>query len=187
MREQHRARRAQERRLHFGFALEHVETRGEQAASVQRVSEGFLVNHRPARGVHEDGRGLHRTERGCVDEVSGRVRERAVQADDVGRGERRAQVVFPSREDDAGAVRGRELGDAAADPPRADDEELLALEALPHHEVRPPLPVIAPSERAVALAHPAQEREDERDRMLGGGVGEDARPLLCGSIPLRGQ
>ena len=124
-----------------GLVLEDVECRTRDRAGLEGGHERGLVDDRPARGVHEDGRGLHRSERGGVDEVSGLVRERAVQADDVGRGERRVQVVFPSREDDAGAVRGRELGDAAADPPRADDEELLALEALPHHEVRPPLPL----------------------------------------------
>ena len=72
-------------------------------------------------------------------------------------------------------MRDRELGDPAADPPRADDEQLLALEPLPDHEVRPPLPVVAAPERTVALDDAPQEGECEPDRVLGRRVREHAR------------
>ena len=100
--------------------------------------------------------------------------QRAVQADDVCARERGDEVVTASGETHAGAVRLGELGDAPADPSRADDEELLPLEALADHEVRPPLPLVAPSQRAIALADAPQQSEDEPDRVLGRRVGEHA-------------
>ena len=97
-----------------------------------------------------------------------------MQRHDVGRRERREQVVVASDEGRTRPVRLGESGDPAPDPARPDDEHLLALEALADHVVRPPLPVVAAPERAVPLAHAAKEREDERDRVLGGGVRENA-------------
>ena len=96
----------------------------------------------------------------------------------------RDEVVTASGEPHARAERLGELGDAAADPSRPDDQELLPLEALADHEVRPPLPLVAPSQRAIALADPTQQGEDEPDRMLGGRVREHTGRVADDHSPL---
>ena len=96
-------------------------------------------------------------------------------AHDIGHREQRKEIVAAPGERWSCAVGGRELRDPTADPPRPHDEHLLPLEALADHEVRPPLPAVAAPQRAVTFPDPPEEREGERDRMLGGRVRQDSR------------
>ena len=137
--------------------------------------ERGLVDHLPAGGVHENGRRLHRLECCGADEVAGLGSQRAVHGHDIGHRKQREEIVAAPGERGSRAVRGRKLRDPTADPPRPHDEHLLPFEALTDHEVRPPLPAVAAAQRAVAFADAPQERENQRDRVLGGRVRQDAR------------
>ena len=71
-------------------------------------------------------------------------------------------------------VRLAEPRDLAADPAHTDDTQGLALEPGAEHEGRLQPPRLTPPDQPVALGDPAQEVEHQRDRELGGRVGEDA-------------
>ena len=147
----------------------------QRASPRERRDERGLVDDRPAGGVDEDGSRLHRGERVGVDEmprlgVSGQCRLTTSAARAL------AQIVVASREDCVGAVRARELGDPAADPPRPDDEDSsLPSSPSPTMKSGPHSHVVAAPERAVALDDAPQEGECEPDRVLGRSVREHAR------------
>ena len=136
--------------------------------------ECSLVDDLSSCRIHEHRRRLHRCERVGVDEMTRLGSEWAVEAHDIRSLERGAKIVTSTGEAHVGSVRLGELGDAPPDPARADDEHLLALETLADHEVRPPLPVVATTERAIALGDPPQESEHQPDRVLGRRIGQDA-------------
>ena len=78
------------------------------------------------------------------------------------------QVVVAPGEAHVRAVRLGQLGDPAADPPRADDEKLLPLEALADHEVRPPLP--------------SSRRRSERSPSTIRRRSASMRPIACSAV-----
>ena len=78
-------------------------------------------------------------------------RQRAVEADDVGGRDERAQVVVRSGEHRSRAERLDEAGGLPADAPGPDDADQLPVEALAEHELERKAPRLAPADQAVAL------------------------------------
>ena len=62
MRRQHHVRHLHELRRHLGLVLVDVEARARDLLVLQRPHQRRLVDHRPARGVDDEGRGLHQRE-----------------------------------------------------------------------------------------------------------------------------
>ena len=105
--------------------------------------------------------------------MPGLVRERAVEADDVGRleqlVERKSLVWRPggeagARVDDPHVERLGQARNLPADATEADDTQRSSGEPVAEHERRRPEPRRSRPDEAVALADPAQEVEHERDR-----------------------
>src|SRR5947209_12717389 len=69
--------------MHLGLLLVNVEPGGEDAPAFERVGEGRLVYHRSARGVDEDGLGLHLLELRGAYEMPGLLGERGVDREEV--------------------------------------------------------------------------------------------------------
>ena len=153
--------------LHLRLALVHVERRACDRARLERGHERALVDDRPPRGVDEHGRRLHRRERGRVDQVARLVRERHVDADHVRVAKEGVEVVAAAGEARLRAERLGEAGGLAADAAGADDEQPLAVQPAPEHELERELPRRAPADEAVALGDPPEEREHQADRELG--------------------
>ena len=66
---------------------EYIESRAAEPAGAQRVRQRRLVDHRAARGVHEDGRGLHPVEGLPTDEAARLRRQREVDRQEIRFGE----------------------------------------------------------------------------------------------------
>ena len=95
--------------------------------------------------------------------------------DDVGLGQQFVEVGVASREDGVRTERLDEPRRLAADPPRSDDQHRLAREALAEHELERELPTLAAPDESVALGHPSEQREHQRQRHLCRGAGEHIR------------
>ena len=149
-----------------------VERRAGDRAVPERRDERRLVDDRASRGVHEHGRRPHPRERRRVDQVPRLRRQRAVQADDVGGLEQRVELVAAAGEDRARAERLGERRRRAPDPSGPDDAERLAAQRLAEHELERERPPRLPAQEPVSLGDAAEQRERERDRQLGDGVGQ---------------
>ncbi len=125
--------------------------------------------------------------------VSGR--EGNVEGDDVGLREEPVERELlvrarPAGVDDAHAERLREPGDLPADTAEAHDPERLPGETLAQHERRRERPLVSPADEPVPLHHAPEQGEHERDRQLGGRLGEhiggigdhDAPPRCFGQV-----
>ena len=97
----------------------------------------------------------------CDSSVSGTWR-----LHDVRLGEQRPEIGGPAGEARGRAERLRQARGLATDPTRADDEELLAVEARAEHELERELPLVSAPDEAVALGDPPEEREHQADREL---------------------
>ena len=117
--------------LDRGLMLVHVERRAGDHARTQRLDERPLVDDRPARRVDEHRGRLHPGQPGRVEEMARLGRRRAVDADDVGAGEERVEIVVPPRERDRQPERLDEPRYLSADAPGADDEQALPVELTP--------------------------------------------------------
>jgi hypothetical protein len=100
-----------------------------------------------------------------------------VEADDVGVSEQPAKVVAAPGERRVRAERLREARCLAADPPGSHDQELLAVEARPQHELERELPLGPSADEPITLGDPAEEREHQADAELGRGAREDVRSV----------
>ena len=90
-----------------------------------------------------------------------------MEADDVRLGQQRAEVVGPAEAKHAVAPKASaEASGLAADPARADDEQLLAVEARPEHELERELPLVSAPDEPVPLGDAPEEREHQTDREL---------------------
>ena len=107
--------------------------------------------------------------------MAGLRRQRRVDRDDVGLRQQRIEVGVAAGEDGARTERLDEPRRLATDPPGPDDQYRLAREALAEHELERELPRVAPADEAVALGHPPQQRQHQRQRDLGGGSGQHVR------------
>ena len=87
-REQEVGRVAQRRVGRQRLLCEDVERGARQVARAQRLDERGLVDERAARGVDEQRTGTQQRQALAVDQAARRGRDRQVQADDVGHGER---------------------------------------------------------------------------------------------------
>ena len=86
-----------------------------------------------------------------------RIAQRGVDRDDVGVGDGAQEIVVATRECDGGAERLDEPRRLTTDPPRADDEHRLSVEALTEHELQRELPRVPPPDEAVTFRDPAQQ------------------------------
>jgi hypothetical protein len=123
-----------------------------------------------------------------IDQVVGLARERTVQRHDVGpleqlveHDETRAELALPlgSRrtrvdEDLAVEAAAQRRGDAETDPTRADDADRAAVDRMAAMRERSPACEATRTRDAVALGDAPRAVERERDRDLGGRVGEHA-------------
>ena len=170
-----------EERARVRLRTEHVEGGAGHLAGPNGRDERLLVDQVAPRRVDDANAVLHPLERRGVEQPLRLVVEREVERDDVGLRvdllERRSRLDPELAEPvgrDEGVVRHhahpeseRAVRDLASDPSQAEHaqrlpRELDAGEALPVPDPR--------RERGVRLRHVAREREQERDRVLGGGV-----------------
>ena len=66
-------------------------------------------------------------------------------------------------------------GYGTTDPAVPDQAEREPGESSAEHQVRRPDPLLAAADQAVALGHPTQQRQHDRERQLGGRLGQDVR------------
>ena len=95
--------------------------------------------------------------------------------DDVRLGQERIEVGVAAGEDGGRTERLDEPRRLAADPPGTHDQHRLAREALAQHELERELPRVAPADEAVALGHPPQQRQHQRQRHFCGRAGQHVR------------
>ena len=160
------------RRLHG----EDVEGRAGQMARVERGNERRLVHERTARAVHEDRALLHHRELRRADEVFRLCAARRMKGHDVGlreqlvqRDRRHAQFLCALRRherverEERDPPRAQARGHARADLAEADEPHGLSLKLRPDELRALPFPSL---QRSLCLGDLAQEREEDRDRML---------------------
>ena len=179
VRREHDVRRIAQRRVGRQRLLgEHVERGAGEPARTQRCDERLLVDERAARGVDEQRAGPQQREPGRVDEAARRIRDRQVEADDVGGLERCIDRLGPLDPElghalgrhvrvvghDVHAERPRTRGHEPADAPEAEQRERLAVELDARVALALPLAV---AQRALGRANVARERQQQRERVLG--------------------
>ena len=160
---------------------EDVERGARHLARANRVGERLLVDEPAPRGVDDAHAVLHLRERLGVEEPARLVVQRKVERDEVGLGvdlvERAARLDAELAEalggdervvrDDTHPEPERAMRDLPPDPSEAEDAERLAGDL----DSREPRAIPgAGLERGMRLRNVADEREHERDRMLGRGV-----------------
>ena len=147
------------------LALENVEAGAGDAVGFQRLDQRGFVDHRPARGVDQDGRLLHLVELRRADEVVRLVRERHVDRDEVRLGQqpgqvhtRRAQLLFDLglqrllvRVENPHVETTRPTRDPATDAPDADDAERRVVHVMAEHHVDLPAFEVPLAHESVAL------------------------------------
>jgi len=170
----------QERVVRIGrLGIEHVERRAGEPAGDERLVEGFSVDQAPPRDVDEDRSRLHARELFAADERPAPLRRGRMQRHDVGgleklfeRDERNPHLARRlEREvgivaEEARLERAGAGGHARSDLAEADDSERLAGE-LGAQELR--LLPLSGRERGGSFRDAAEEREQERERVLDGG------------------
>ena len=182
-----RCRQCQQLLAHPRLELEDVQPGAGDPAGGQRPGQRRLVHQWAAAGVDQDRGGLHQSQRTFVDQVMGLRGQRGVQRDEIGSGQQLVQL-HPARPHArhrtflAGGVEDRHVeavlcppGDGRADPSHADDAERLAGHIQAHRflQQRPGREVAVP-QQPVGLHQPAGTAEQQRHRLVGGGVGEHA-------------
>ena len=146
---------------------------------LQRLDERRLVDERTARGVDEQRARPQQRQARAVDQAARRIRDRQVEADDVGHLERRldrlrvicaelghalrgdVRVVGDGSHPERARPRGHEPADAAV----AEQRERLVGELDAREALALPGAV---AQRALGRADVAREREQQRERVLGG-------------------
>ena len=188
MGDQHDVLELEQGRVHVGLVLEDVEAGALDDAVTQRLGQRALVHDGPAGRVDEVGVAAHLREALGRDQVVRLGRERAVQRDDIARAEQIVEAeercsqlrlellvrAAPPAVDDLHAECARPPCSGRADLTKADDAELLALQARAEHVVHVPAPLRAAADHALALAQPASDHEDQRHRDVGRRVREHA-------------
>jgi len=171
-----------EQQIRFGRLLgENVERGAGDVARLERRLQVGL-DHQPAAGAIDDEHAFfHLGDRAAVDDGAGRIGQGRVEGDEVGAGVELVELDLFDAERlgplgrEVGIVSrdfhvqaDRAVGDDRADIAAADDAEALAVELDPHEARLLPLAGVG---RGVGGADLARDREQERDRVLGGGDG----------------
>ncbi len=159
--------------------LEHVERRAGDMAAVERVLERRFVDQPAARAIDDPHAGLGPGQRLAREDAARLIGQRRVEGDEIGAGEQFVELGLLDPELDRPL--GREervvgddlhlqavgaVGDDRADIAAADQAQCLAGQLDPHEAVLLPLARLG---RLVGLRDLAGEREQHRDRVLGGG------------------
>jgi len=182
VRGQHKLRmRAQRRVLRQRLGGEGVERGAGEMPGIERVDQGRLVHQPAARGVDQVRTGFHQRQAARVEQVGGVLGARDMQGDHVGPGQQLGQghqrhaAVRGGRRRQERIMRGdfhadpaRLARDRAADAAQADHAQPLAFEFEAGEAGLGPLPGLHPG---VGARHVAREREQQRQRMFGGGAG----------------
>ncbi|KYK59060.1 hypothetical protein DCS_00187 [Drechmeria coniospora] len=163
----------------LALALVDVEGDAAEVIRLEGADDGPRVEEAAAGGVDEHGARLHLGDGVGVDDVLGRVHERAVEADDVALGEELVERPVLAHVGKGGRGKGIVGDDAAAealhdaaggdaDPAGADDADRLAVEGAPDEAVEGE---VALADAVVGAVRVAVERLDEGDGELGDGLG----------------
>ena len=151
----------------------HVERGAGDLAVAQGVQQRRLVDDRPARGVHQVGVGLHRGQLGRADQPAGLVGERAVQRHHVGLGERQrdrpGRPRSPSRRSPP-----RRRATAVPIRPGPTTSTVERCRSRPSRRAGSHVSHSPARTSASALGQPAHQGQHQRDREVGGGLGEHA-------------
>ena len=174
-----RPRRAEQRIFLRRLLHEHVERGAGDMAAVERVLQRRFVDQPAARAIDDAHAGLGLCQRLAAEDAARLVGQRRVERDEVGAGEQFVQFGLLHAELDRALGRqewivGGDLhleavgavGDDRADIAAADQAQRLAGQLDAHEAVLFPLARLG---RLVGLGNLAGEREQHRDRMLGGG------------------
>jgi hypothetical protein len=177
VRRQHGVRRIEDRRAHRRLLLVDVERGPGQAALVERLGHGRLVDHAAAGDVEEERARPHPGERIAPDQATGGAGDRDMDRDHVGALQQRAQLGqldaverrllggdIRIHAEDRHLEAASAVGDGLPDLAETHDPQGLAAQ-LRAGELAA-LPLAAPDGR-VRGGDPAGEAEEERQRVLG--------------------
>ncbi len=181
----------------FGGSTEKTSSAAPASCPESRAAdERRLVHEGAARAVHEDRALLHRRELRGADEVLRLRAARRVERDDVGlreqlvqRDGRDAQLGGALRRhvrverEERDVPRPQARGHARSDLAEADEADRLALQLGPDELRALPFPGF---QRSLCLGDPAQEREEEGDRVLRRGDDVPRRSVDDEDAALRG-
>ena len=164
-----------------------VERGAGDLAGDQRALERLGVDDRASGGVDQDRVRSHPGQGTRVDQVVGRRCERAVQRDEIGALEQRVQRHFrgdrgsagigapPARVQDGHVEPGRPSCHRSPDPPHPDDPERGALDSLAQVATRLPRKPVSLRHRRERLGQLARRRQQQRERQVGGRLGQHVR------------
>ncbi len=183
-----------------GFFFKHVEPRAGDLLGAQGLNEGLFINDGAARGVDEDRGGEHGGELIFPDEmmrfgVVGDVeREKIRGGDDLVKGSKgNAEGGFLSGAetgavpvDDVEIETAGAFGHGLADAPEADEPEGGARDIGSEHLHGIPAGPLLGAHEAFALAQASGGGEEQGERDIGGGLGENSGGIGDGDFPRGG-
>ncbi|MNE04645.1 hypothetical protein D3C80_971820 [compost metagenome] len=178
--------------MHRRFVLEHVQADAEQAAAIQGLDQGRLVDQFAARRIDQDGVGLQPGDAFGRQQVVGVLGGRTVQRDDIHPRQHLVQIVPPGRAQFLGDhVRDRlavvivdlhaeglgAAGQGLADAAHADDAQTLAPQLAAAHPGRAPALELTRRHDIGAFDDAAADGHDQAHGQVGRVLGQDARRI----------
>ena len=162
----------------------HIERRAADLVRLQCRDQRGLVDYAASCGIDEDGVRLHPRERRGIEHPGRLLGQRHMRRDEVSpciqlmeRDTVAGEVghLAPAGVDDAHPEGQPAPGDRRADPSGADDPQGRLAEVTAQHPPRVPLAPLASADRGFALRQPSRRSEEQGEREVSSGVGQDAR------------